>query len=111
MIYHESDGTAVLILGRKAEFFEAFKPLVNLWKTQYEVKLKRIYADNGGEFVNKSMQSWLEARVIMLRLTNPYTAERNGLAERRNRTLVEMSRAASLACRSLLARGCRGSAS
>ena len=49
--------------------------------------------DRGTEFVNQPLKSWCDSRGIRLQLTAPYSPSQNGVAERMNRTLVELVRA------------------
>jgi hypothetical protein len=49
--------------------------------------------DRGTEFVNKDLQTWCQQRGIDIQLTAPYSPSQNGVAERMNRTLVELARA------------------
>jgi transposase InsO family protein len=53
---------------------------------------KRIRCDNGTEFKNSRFEAYCRARGISLEFTPPYTPQRNGVAERHNRTVVEAIR-------------------
>lgn len=48
--------------------------------------------DRGGEFVSQEFNYFCEISGIKRHLTSPYTPQQNGVVERRNRTLMEMSR-------------------
>jgi transposase InsO family protein len=52
-----------------------------------------IHVDRGTEFVNKDLQSWCHAKGMDIEMTAPYSPSQNGVAERMNRTLVELARA------------------
>ena len=52
-----------------------------------------IRADWGTEFVNEALKSWCHSQGIELQVTAPYSPSQNGVAERMNRTLVELARA------------------
>jgi len=54
---------------------------------------RAIQMDRGTEFVNESLRDWSNTEGIQLQLTAPYSPSQNGVAERMNRTLVELSRA------------------
>lgn len=54
--------------------------------------MKILRSDNGKEYVNSNMQSYLEAKGICLETTSPYCPEQNGKSERDNRTIVESAR-------------------
>ena len=69
--------------------FTQFKNLVE-YQTGYKIKL--FQSDNGGEFYNNMMMEICKKAGIHHRQTVPHTPQRNGIAERRNRTLVEATR-------------------
>jgi transposase InsO family protein len=52
-----------------------------------------IRVDRGTEFVNKDLKDWCHAKGMEIELTAPYSPSQNGIAERMNRTLVELARA------------------
>ena len=56
-------------------------------------KVQRVRSDNGTEYLNNELGSFLRERGIVHETTAPYTPEQNGAAERLNRTLVERVRA------------------
>jgi hypothetical protein len=49
-----------------------------------------IQIDCGTEFVNQKLKEWCNEHGIEIRLTAPYSPSQNGIAERMNRTLVEL---------------------
>lgn len=55
-------------------------------------KLRTLITDNGGEYTSTEFKDYLKAEGIQHKLTIPKTPEQNGVAERLNRTLVEMAR-------------------
>lgn len=68
------------------------KNYVELTKTQHGNKPKIIRSDRGKEYVNKYLQDYLRTEGIKIQLTAPYSPQQNGVAERKNRSLIEMSR-------------------
>nr|GEV19980.1 hypothetical protein [Tanacetum cinerariifolium] len=48
--------------------------------------------DNGGEFKNKEMNEFCTKKGIKIEFSNARTPQQNGVAERRNRTLIEVAR-------------------
>ena len=54
---------------------------------------KAIKIDHGKEFLNDQMKSWLDENGLDIQVTAPYSPSQNGIAERMNRTLVELGRA------------------
>jgi len=61
--------------------------------TQFSKKIQELKSDNGGEFVNKSMQEFFRGNCLIHQTSCPNTPQRNGVAERKNRKLLEMTRA------------------
>ncbi|XP_016556910.1 uncharacterized protein LOC107856406 [Capsicum annuum] len=55
-------------------------------------RLKTLWTNRGGEFISKEFSSFCEENKIHRELTTPFTSEQNGVAERKNRTIVEMGR-------------------
>ena len=56
---------------------------------QKSVKVKKLRTDNGGEFISDSFKKWIEEKGIMASYTPVNTPQRNGVAERMNRTLLD----------------------
>jgi hypothetical protein len=61
-------------------------------ETQLERKIKAVQSDNGKEYCNKEMDKFFRDSGIQRRLTTVYSPQQNGLAERKNRMLVEAAR-------------------
>nr|GEV52558.1 hypothetical protein [Tanacetum cinerariifolium] len=57
-----------------------------------DLKVKIIMCDNGGEFKNKEMNDFCTKKWIRREFSNARTLQQNGVAERRNRTLIEATR-------------------
>nr|GEY72975.1 hypothetical protein [Tanacetum cinerariifolium] len=57
-----------------------------------DLKVKIIKYDNGGEFQNKEMDDFCSQKGIKREFSNARTPQQNGVAERRNRTLIEAAR-------------------
>lgn len=82
----------VKFLKKKSDLTDAFKSYQNMVETQTGLKVKCLQTDNGKEYKNTELDKHLENCGIKRRLTIPHTPEQNGVAERKNRTLVEMAR-------------------
>lgn len=82
----------VYFLKSKSDVFQALQNFVIMMENQTGRKTKIIQSDNGKEFVNATIDEFLKKRGIIRRLTIPYYPQQNGVAERRNHTLVEMAR-------------------
>nr|GFB13421.1 putative ribonuclease H-like domain-containing protein [Tanacetum cinerariifolium] len=57
-----------------------------------DLKVKIIRCDNKGEFKNKEMNEFCTRKGIKREFSNARTPQQNGVAERRNRTLIEAAR-------------------
>nr|GEX24694.1 ribonuclease H-like domain-containing protein [Tanacetum cinerariifolium] len=57
-----------------------------------DLKVKSIRCDNRGEFRNKEMNDFCSRKGIKREFSNARTPQQNGVAERRNRTLIEAAR-------------------
>nr|GEV03098.1 hypothetical protein [Tanacetum cinerariifolium] len=57
-----------------------------------DLKVKIIRCDNGGEFRNKEMDDFCSQKGIKRKFSNARTPQQNGVAERRNKTLIEAAR-------------------
>nr|GEY71349.1 hypothetical protein [Tanacetum cinerariifolium] len=57
-----------------------------------DLKVKIIRCDNGGKFRNKEMNDLCSKKGIKREFSNARTPQQNGVAERRNRTLIEAAR-------------------
>ena len=82
----------VYILKSKGECFERFREYKALVETQSEHKIKVLRSDNGGEYMSNAFLAFLKAHGIEKQTSTPYTPQQNGVAERANRTIVEMAR-------------------
>ncbi len=80
------------LLKSKDLVFQAFKEYKNFAERQTGKKIKKLQSDNGREYCNKPFDDYLKQEGIQRRLTTPYTPQQNGVAERMNRTIVEMAR-------------------
>lgn len=82
----------VYFLQTKSQVFERFKKFQSYVECQTGHKIKSLRSDNGTEYVNKEFTKHLEKCGIKRQLTVPYTPQQNGVAERANRTIVEMAK-------------------
>nr|GFC56034.1 putative ribonuclease H-like domain-containing protein [Tanacetum cinerariifolium] len=57
-----------------------------------DLKVKIIRCDNEGEFRNKEMNDFCSRKGIKKEFSNDRTPQQNGVAERRNRSLIESAR-------------------
>ena len=77
---------------RKSEAFEKFKKFRAEVENQLGKHIKAIQSDRGGEYLLGDFKDYLTQNEIVSQLTSPGTPQQNGVAKRRNRTLLEMVR-------------------
>lgn len=82
----------VYFLKAKSEAFQAFKKFKALVEKQTGREIKMLRTNRGGEFCSQEFNSFCEESGVRRQLTTPYTPEQNGVAKRKNRTVVEMAR-------------------
>jgi len=61
--------------------------------TQYHSTIQVLRSDNDMEFINQELKQYLVDHGIAHQTTCPYTPQQNGVAERKNRHLLEVVRA------------------
>jgi hypothetical protein len=91
-VYYHS---LMIILIKDLDIFEVFnkiKEFKALIKNLSERKIKILRSDNGGEYTSKEFVSFCRDVGIKRELTTPYNPQQNGVAERKNRTMLERSR-------------------
>ena len=84
--------TWVFFLKTKDETQDTFINFAKEAQRQHNCEIKAIRSDNGTEFKNYTMNEFLSDEGIKHQYAAPYTPEQNGVAERKNRTLIEMAR-------------------
>lgn len=82
--------TMIYLLREKSEVEGKLTEYVALVKNKFSCIPKVIRSDRGGEYIGAS--GYIKDQGIRIQYTAPYTPEQNGVAERKNRTLVEMAR-------------------
>ena len=84
--------TFVYFLKNKSEVPQCFKEFVTMAEKQTGKSVKVLRSDNGTEYTNNAMSSFLKDKGIVRQLTAPYAPQQNGVSERKNRTIVESAR-------------------
>jgi transposase InsO family protein len=84
--------TWVFFLQDKSEIQEVLKKFLKKAQNEFDAKIKKIRSDNGTEFKNTQVEDFLDEEGIKHELSAPYTPQENGVAERKNQTLIEMAR-------------------
>ena len=81
--------TWVYFLSHKNETAVLVKQFITLAENQASTKVKVIRSDNGTEFKNVILDTFCVDKGIDRQFSAPRTPQQNGVAERRNRTLIE----------------------
>ena len=84
--------TWVLFLATKDETPEILKAFITRVENLHNHKVKIIRCDNGTEFKNSVMNQFCVGKGILRQYSVARTPQQNGVAERRNRTLIEAAR-------------------
>lgn len=82
----------VYFLKQKSEVFLMFKKFKALVENQSGCKIKRLRSDGGGEYTSREFNKFCQECGIERQVTVPYSPQQNGVAERKNRSLMEMAR-------------------
>jgi hypothetical protein len=81
--------TWVYFLKSKDEVLGKFKEFKALVENLSERKIKKIESDNGGDYTSNEFGIFCIDVGIKRDLTTPYNPQQNGVAERKNRTIME----------------------
>ncbi|GKC83043.1 putative ribonuclease H-like domain-containing protein, partial [Tanacetum coccineum] len=84
--------TWVFFLATKDETSGILKSFITGIENLVDHKVKVIRCDNGTEFKNRKMNQFYEMKGILRQYSVARTPQQNGVAERRNRTLIEAAR-------------------
>src|SRR5215475_1568408 len=82
----------VYFLSAKNEALAKFKEFKAYAENVTGQRIKSFRSDNGREYINHPFEQYLTTWGIQHQTSAPYTPQQNGVAERFNRTVVEMAR-------------------
>ena len=82
----------IYLMKHKSETFEKFKEFQSEVENHRNKKIKFLRSDRGGEYLSFEFGTHLRNCGIVPQLTPAGTPQRNGVSERRNRTLLDMVR-------------------
>ncbi|CAL9003906.1 unnamed protein product [Prunus brigantina] len=82
----------VYFLRNKSNAFECFKKFKAMTELQSGHKVKSLRSDRGGEFMSNEFLAHCSEARIQRQLTVAYSPQQNGVAERKNRTVIEMAK-------------------
>jgi transposase InsO family protein len=92
VVDNDSHFTWVLFLQDKGETQEVLKKFLKRAQNKFDSKVKKIRSDNDIEFKNTQEEDFLDEEGIKHEFLAPYTPQQNGVAERKNRTVIDMAR-------------------
>ena len=75
--------TWVFFLDDKSQVQKIFKNFARKAQNQFEVKIKKVRSDNGTEFKNANVDTFLDEEGISHEFSAMYTPQQNGVVERR----------------------------
>jgi transposase InsO family protein len=84
--------TWVYLMSHKSEVLKCFKDFCACVKNQFNTQVQMIRTDNGTEYVNNKISTFLSAEGILHQTSCADTPPQNGVAERKNRHLLEVAR-------------------
>ncbi|MCO5589095.1 hypothetical protein L7F22_043061 [Adiantum nelumboides] len=79
-------------LKAKSDVFAIFQHYVSMVENETGCKVQTLCTDRGGEYMSSAFKDFLGKKGIKHQCTMPYTPQQNGVAERKNRSLMEMAR-------------------
>ena len=80
----------VYLISHNSEALDCFTQFTRLVENQLSTKIKALRSDRGREYLFEQFKDFFDEKGIARQLTISYTPQQNGVAERRNRTLLDM---------------------
>ena len=80
------------MISHRSEALDCFKRYSTLVENQLNIKIKFLRTDRGREYLSNLFKAYCDEKGIARQLTIPYMPQQNGVAERRNMTLLDMVR-------------------
>ncbi|GJS68447.1 retrovirus-related pol polyprotein from transposon TNT 1-94 [Tanacetum coccineum] len=77
---------------KKSQAVDVIMSFIIMVENKNDVNVKQIRTDNGTEFRNSELESFCDEKGISQNFSSLYTPEQNGVAERKNKTLMEAAR-------------------
>nr|KAJ0197227.1 hypothetical protein LSAT_V11C700352060 [Lactuca sativa] len=84
--------TWVIFLKKKSHAAQEIISLIRKNETLTGLKVKQLRSDHGTEFRNSTLEEFCDHKGIGQNFSAPRTPQQNGVAERRNRTMIEAGR-------------------
>lgn len=90
--------TWIFFLKTKSETLSKFQQFKSMVELPGKFKLQAIRSDRGGEYTSHAFIKFCDESGIARQLTQAHTPHQNGVAERKNRSLLEKARSMAFAC-------------
>ncbi|XP_052725873.1 retrovirus-related Pol polyprotein from transposon TNT 1-94 isoform X1 [Vigna angularis] len=84
--------TWLFLMKNRSELFSIFQSFFNEIKTQFGVSIRNLRSDNGREYLSHPFKQFMASHGILHQTSCAYTPQQNGVAERKNRHLIETTR-------------------
>ena len=84
--------TWVNFISQKSQVLDKFRHFVHSVNSSTGLPLIALRTDNGGEYTSNAFKDFCLSKGISRELTPPHTPQRNGVVERRNRSLLDITR-------------------
>jgi len=78
----------IYLIKKKSDTLVVFKRFKSMAENQSEHRVKTLRIDRGGEYTSIGFKKFYEEFGITYEITPSYTLQYNGIAERRNKTLL-----------------------
>ena len=83
----------IYLMNKKSDVKNLFTNFYNMIENQFQTKIGILHSDNGTEYFNEQLGEFLEKKGIFHQSTCRDTPQQNGIAERKNKHLLEVARA------------------
>ena len=84
--------TWLYLMKDRSELFSIFESFFLEIKTQFGTSLRTLQSDNAREYLSTQFRTFLTSHGVLHRTSCPHTPQQNGVAERKNRHLLETTR-------------------
>jgi transposase InsO family protein len=81
---------AGILIKDKSDVLSMFQMFYKMIKTQFNTNIIIVHSDNGGEYMSSVLRMYFHG--IIHQITSVDTPQQNGIAERKNRHLLEATR-------------------
>lgn len=82
----------VYFIKHKSEVIQKTKGSIKFVENLHDKKVKYLQSDNGTQYNNKELDDILRHNGILRRLPRPHCPQQNGASERKNRSLLDVTR-------------------